>query len=140
MPDNLPGFTIHADKHVEPHELANLFSSVGWGNEADYRPDTLGRSITAYPLIAYCRDANGLLVGYVSAFTDGVFTTFVGELVIRPEYQRRGVGSALIALVVEKCRGVPIYGISFEDTQDFFLERGFKAPKRNMSVLSMRNP
>lgn len=139
MSDSLSGYTIHADKEIEPHELANLFSSVGWGSEIDYQPETLLRSITAYPLIGYCRNADGLLVGYVSAFTDGAFTTFVSELAVRPDYQGRGIGSALIGLVVEKCHGVPVYGISFEDKRDFFVKRGFKAPARPMSVLSIRN-
>ena len=139
MPTDVLGFEIHTDKNIEPSELANLVASVGWGDETDLKPEILLRSIAAYPLVAHCRDASGLLVGYVSAFTDGAFSSFIGELVVRPQFQRRGIGSALLALIVEKCRGVPIYGTPFEDTRDFFLERGFRVPKRAMSVVSMRN-
>lgn len=139
MSTNTHGFEIHADKNIEPAELANLMASVGWGDEADYQPEVLLRSMAAYPLVAYCRDASGLLVGYVTAFTDGAFSTFIGELVVRPQFQRQGIGSALLEVIVEKCRGIPIYGTPFEDTRDFFLARGFQEPKRAMSVVSMRN-
>ncbi len=139
MPNSVPGFRISTDKKIAPEELADLFSSVGWGDETDCCPDLFVRSIVAYPLVAHCRDDKGLLIGYVSAFTDGAFTAFVGELVVRPEYQRMGIGSALISIVVERSRGVPIYGMTFDDTREFFLRNGFSTPKRAVSVLSMRN-
>lgn len=132
-------FAIHANKDIEPLEFANLMASVGWGEEAGYRYEDILRSIAAYPLVAYCRDEHGLLVGYVSAFTDGAFTTFLSELVVRPQFQRMGIGSALLAWVVEQCRGVPMYGMPLDDNRDFFLARGFRVPKRAMSVVSMRN-
>ena len=138
MSKSTPGFAICEDKNIEPHALANLFTSVGWGDDADYQPDIISRSIAAYPLVAYCRDSNGLLVAYFSAFTDGAFSTFIGEIVVRPQFQRKGIGSAMLALIVEKCRGVPIYGTLFEENQSFFLKRGFCVPKRAMSVVSMR--
>lgn len=139
MLDDHYHFEIHTDKKIEPDEFANLMASVGWGKESDYQPDLILRSIAAYPVVAYCRDATGLLVGYVSAFTDGAFSSFIGELVVRPQFQRKGIGSALLALIVEKCHGVAIYSTPFEDTRDFFLARGFRMPKRAMSVVSMRN-
>ena len=139
MSQSIAGFAICEDKNIEPHELANLFASVGWGDDADYQADIISRSIAAYPLVAYCRDSNGLLVAYISAFTDGAFSTFIGELVVRPQFQRKGIGSAMLELIVEKCRGVPIYSTPFEDDQSFFLKRGFGVSKRAMSVVSMRN-
>lgn len=135
----MPTLKILTDKNIAAGELANLFASVGWGAEADYDAEAVERSLSAYPIIAHCRDSDGLLVGYVSAFTDGAFSTFVGELVVRPTHQRRGIGSALLTLVSEKCRGVAVYATPFQDTETFFLDRGFRVPKRQMSVVSMRN-
>jgi len=62
MSKSIAGFAICEDKNIEPHELANLFALVGWGDDADYQPDIISRSIAAYPVVAYCRDSNGLLV------------------------------------------------------------------------------
>jgi ribosomal protein S18 acetylase RimI-like enzyme len=114
-------------------------SSVGWGTESAYDDQAIEQSLSAYPFIAHCRDSAGALIGYVSAFSDGAFSTFVGELVVHPEFQRNGIGTELLRLVVERYSGVPIYATPFEDVQEFFLERGFRIPKRTMSVVSQRN-
>lgn len=135
----MTGYEMFHDKNLEPAEVANLMASVGWGSESDYDSLAIERSLSAYPLIAYCRDSEGLLIGYVSAFSDGAFSTFVGELVVRPSHQRRGIGSALLAYVVEQYRGIPVYATPFQDTESFFLNRGFRIPERLMSVVSMRN-
>jgi len=121
---------MFADKNIAAGELANLMASAGWGTEGDYDATAIEKSLSAYPMIAYCRDSDGLLVGYISAFTDGAFSTFVGELVVRP---------TLLAMIVEKCRGVPVYATPFQGTEKFFLDRGFRVPERPMSVVSMRN-
>ncbi|MEQ1558550.1 MAG: GNAT family N-acetyltransferase [Methyloglobulus sp.] len=132
-------FQIFIDKNIEAKELVSLMASVGWGDESNYDNQAVERSLSAYPFIAHCRDSAGLLVGYVSAFSDGAFSTFVGELVVRPEFQHNGIGTELLRLVVDKYSGVPVYATPFEDVQQFFLERGFRIPKRAMSVVSSRN-
>ena len=135
----MSSFEVFADKNITAEELANLMAFAGWGTEGDYDVTIIEKSLSSYPMIAYCRDSDGLLIGYISAFTDGAFSTFVGELVVRPTYQRQGIGSALLVMIVEKCRGVPVYAIPFQGTEKFFLNRGFRAPERPMSVVSMCN-
>lgn len=132
-------FEIFTNKDIAPAELANLMVSVGWGDETDYDSEAVRRSIAAYSHVAHCRDANGTLVAYISAFSDGAFSVFVGELIVRPEFQGMGIGSALLAHIVKQCPGIPMYATPFDDTREFFLERGFQIPKRAMSVVSMRN-
>ena len=129
-------FQIFTDKNIQPMELANLMASVGWGNESAYADQAIARSLSTYPFIAYCRDSAGLLIGYLSAFSDGAFSTFVGELAVRPEFQRNGIGTELLRLVVERYSGIPVYATPFEDAQQFFLERGFRVPRRAMSVVA----
>lgn len=110
-------------------------ASVGWGNEADYDPASIQRSLAAYPFVVYARDEAGQLVGYVTAFSDGAFSTFIGELVVRPEAQRRGLGSALLQRVEEQYPGIPVYVQSFADVEGFFQRRGYRARKRPQSVM-----
>eukprot|EP01032_Pedospumella_encystans_P015635 gene15635-17871_t len=75
----MSSFKVISDKNVAPTEVANLMASVGWGKETNYNAAEIERSLSAYPIIAYCRDSDGVLVGYISAFTDGAFSTFVGD-------------------------------------------------------------
>src|SRR2546426_542371 len=85
------------------------------------------------PSVAHARDAADQLVGYISPFSDGAFSTFVGELVVRPEVQHHGIGSELLAAVEREYPGVPIYAHSFADTEPFFVQRGYRAGERRQS-------
>ena len=82
---------VHCDKRISPAEFASLMASVGWGAEGDYDPELVRQSIEHYPFVAHARTEDDALVDYVSAFSDGVFSTFIGELVVHPEFQRQGV-------------------------------------------------
>lgn len=128
-------FGIFEDKSISASELASLMGSVGWGEELAYDNNVVERSLAEYPFVAYARDQKGLLVGYVSAFSDGAFSTFIGELVVRPEAQRLGLGTELLRRVEQRYPGVPIYAHSFADLEEFFVLRGYKVAQRPMRVL-----
>lgn len=128
-------FILYTDKMVMPAEIADLMASVGWGTEQEYDQAAIERSLTAYPFLAHARDGGGQLVGYVTAFSDRAFSTFIGELVVRREAQDRGVGSALLRSVEEKYPGIPLYIQSFSDVEEFFRQRGYRAGTRPQAVL-----
>lgn len=132
-------FHIIEDKNITPAEFAELMGSVGWGAATDYDPAAIERSLAAYPFVAHVRDGSGRLVGYISAFSDGAFSTFIGELVVRPEAQGRGIGTALLELVEQRYTGIPLFVHTFVDVQEFFLQRGYRAPAHPMRALSKRN-
>lgn len=126
---------IVADKSITPADYAALMGAVGWGEAAEYDPAAIERSLAAYPLIVQARDPAGRLVGYVSAFSDGSFSTFIGELVVHPDHQRDGLGTQLLERVEREFPGVPIYAFPFRDVSGFFLRRGYRHPGRAMNVL-----
>lgn len=132
-------YTIHSDKNVTAAELADLFSAVGWYNgDGD-----LTYAIQGTTFIAHARDEKGKLLGYVSALSDGVFTTFVDMVLVRPEAQRHGIGRALVKAVETHFQGVPMYAMPFTDLHEFFLKLGYwdKTTKaRTMVPMSKRNP
>jgi GNAT superfamily N-acetyltransferase len=114
-------------------------ASVGWGHEAGYDAVSIRRSIEAYPFVAHARADDGSLIGYVSAFSDGVFSVFLGELVVHPEFQRQGIGSRLLHAVESYYAGVPVYVKPFADQRQFFERNGYSLPRRPMAVLSKGN-
>ncbi len=132
-------FQIVENKNIMPAEFAALMGAVSWGAAADYDPAVIKRSLAAYPFVAHVRDGSGQLVGYISAFSDGAFSTFIGELVVRPQAQGRGIGTALLELVEQRYTGIPLFIHSFVDVQEFFLQRGYRVPARPIAALSKRN-
>lgn len=132
-------FQIFTDKQIRPDELAELMESVGWGSKHDYDSDEIKKSIDSYTFVAHIRDSDGQLVAYMSSFSDSAFSTFIGELVVHPTYQGKGLGKELLNIVENKFNGVPIYANPFEPEKEFFIRRGYSEPKRPMVVVSKRN-
>lgn len=133
-------FEYREDRGIAATELIGLLASVDWGEASDYDPTAVARSIAAHSYVAYCRDDDGLLVGYVSAFSDGIATIILNELAMHPDYWRRGIGSRLLACAIKHHAGIPIYAMPFRDNSEaFMLKRGFRFPRRSMSVVTMRN-
>ena len=128
-------FSVFEDRKIAPSELANLMASVGWGDEADYDRELVELSMASYPFIAHVRDLTGKLVGYVSAFSDGAFSTFIGELAVRPEVQHLGLGTELLDRVERHYPGIPVYAHSFADQEGFFAARGYRVAARPQRVL-----
>jgi predicted N-acetyltransferase YhbS len=126
---------IVVGKDIAPAEFAALMASVGAGEEAAYSPEVIQRSLAAYPFVAHARRSDGTLVGYVSAFSDGAFSTFVGELAVHPTIRRRGVGRCLMQAVETYANGVPVYVNLFSEEETFFARLGYRRSRRPMSVL-----
>ncbi len=112
-------------------------SVIGWGS--DYPEELVRRSLSAYPLVAHARSPSGMLLGYVSAFSDHAFSTMLGELVVHPEAQRKGIGRALLGVVERQFAGVPVYVKPLGVAKEFFLSCGYRVPSVEIQVLFNRN-
>lgn len=126
---------VSAGKEILSGEYASLMAAAGWGDADDFSASAIQRSLAAYPFVAHARDAEGRLVGYISAFSDGAFSTFIGELVVHPAVQRQGVGSNLLATMEDYAQGVPVYVKPFVDSEGFFIKQGYRRAPIPMSVL-----
>lgn len=130
-------YSLHIDKNVSAVEYSSLMESIGWG--ANYSEELVRRSLSAYPYIAHARSPSGMLLGYVSAFSDRAFSTMLGELVVHADAQRKGIGRALLMAVEREFVGVPVYVKPLGNAKQFFLACGYRAPSVEMQVLFNRN-
>jgi GNAT superfamily N-acetyltransferase len=116
----------------DPEELAELLNAVGWGKN---EPSVVGRSIAAYPFTACARTESGSLVGNLSAFSDGVMSTLLGELVVHPDWRRQGIAKSLLAELEHRYPFAPIYIKALGDSRHFYEAIGFKVPKAEFTVM-----
>ena len=130
-------FRIFTNKEVSAREYSSLMESIGWGS--DYPEELVQRSLAAYPFVAHARSESGVLWGYVSAFSDRAFSTMLGELVVHPLAQRKGIGRALLSAVETEFMGVPVYVKPLSEAKHFFVACGYRAPALEMQVLFKRN-
>ncbi len=130
-------YVIHQNKGVTAEELSGLLEAVGWGG--DYPEELVVRSIAAYPFVAHARSSTGKLLGYISAFSDGAFSTMLGELIVHPDARRYGIGRSLLLAVEQAFPNVPVYAKPLPEAEAFFRACGYKSPAKEMRLLFKRN-
>jgi GNAT superfamily N-acetyltransferase len=116
-------------------ELLALFHAAGWGGDSCA---TLEASIAAYPCTVCARDNEGQLVGYLSAFSDEVMSTLLGELVVHPAWRRQGIASSLLTALEARYPRAPIYVKALGDSKHFYKTAGFKVPSAEFTVMFKR--
>lgn len=112
--------------HLE--EIINLYQSVGWTNYLE-RIDILEEAYANSLCVLGAYDSDRL-VGIIRAVGDGQTIVFVQDIIVLPEYQRKGIGTKLLKAVVEKYKDV--YQIELltdntEKTKTFYRSVGFTA-------------
>lgn len=85
---------IREYRQYDEREILLLYASVGWTAYTD-QPETLRRGFENSLLTLAAYEENRL-IGVLRAVGDGQTIVFVQDLLILPEYQRRGVGTALL--------------------------------------------
>jgi len=84
----------------KPKEIINLYKAVEWSNYYN-KPDMLKEAYqqSLFILGAYLDEE---LVGIIRTVGDGASIVFVQDLLVRPAYQRQGIGGELLDFVLDK--------------------------------------
>ena len=85
-------------------EILSLYESVGWDNYTK-NPQML-KEAYLHSLRIYAAYVDNKPVGIVRVVGDGSSVVFVQDLLVSPEYQRQGIGTALLKAIMEEYRGV----------------------------------
>lgn len=108
------------NNNTSAKEIADLREAVGWNRmEECYRNPLL----TSYFNIS-CFEKD-LLIGYLDVVCNGVTDAYIQDLMVRPEYQRNGIGTNLMKMAIKKLKDDQIYMISvvFEERLLSFYKR-----------------
>lgn len=112
------------NEDISALELADLRQSVGW-NRMEY--ELSGNKLQDFLRIA-CYD-NLQLIGYVSVVSNGVLDGYIQDLIVRPDYQNSGIGTALMNKAINYLKEKKIYMISViyggEELKSFYEKFGF---------------
>ena len=119
--------TIRDYTQYREEEILALYAAVGWTNYTQ-RPDMLRRSFENSLCTLAAFDGEDKLVGLVRAVGDGASALLIQDLLVLPDFQRRGVGGALLRTLLE--RFAEVYQIQLltddtEKTRSFYRALGF---------------
>lgn len=118
-------YTVCAYRGFGEETLA-LYESVGWSayyRQPEALEDAFSRSLCVFG--AYHGEH---LVGLIRVVGDGVSVVFVQDILVRPKYQRRGIGRRLVAAVLERYANVRQLHLLTDDTPEtvgFYKAVGF---------------
>ena len=108
-------------------EILELYASVGWTAYTKH-PDVLRKGFenSMLTLAAYEEEQ---LVGIIRTVGDGYTIVFVQDILVFPEHQRKGVGSALLQAILDRyshVRQIELATDNTEKTVAFYRSMGFK--------------
>ncbi len=109
-----------------PEAFKTLYDTTGWGptsREASYYAGALAGSWCVQA--AYC---DGQLVGFARVISDGHLHAFITEMIVHPDYQRRGVGAHMLSSLLAACHEAGISDIQLFSARGkaaFYQRHGF---------------
>lgn len=118
---------IRAYTEYNEAEILDLYASVGWTAYTD-DPAAL-RNGFANSLLTLAAYEEATLAGLIRAVGDGHTVVFVQDILVRPQFQRRGIGSALLQAVLNQYANVRQIELATDDTPKttaFYRSMGFQ--------------
>ena len=118
---------------IEPYtryndaEIRRLYESVGWTSYL--RREDLLREAYAGSLLTLAAYDRERLCGIVRGVGDGVSVLYIQDLLILPDYQRRGIGSKLLERMLGAFPDVNQTVLLTDDTEEtigFYEKAGFR--------------
>ena len=113
-------------EHYNEDEILALYKSVGWVNYTN-NLEMLKNAYT-HSLMILGAYKNEKLIGIIRVVGDGYSIIYIQDIIVLPEYQRKGVGSLLLKEVLNKYAHVYQKILLTEnqpDTVAFYKKLGF---------------
>jgi GNAT superfamily N-acetyltransferase len=130
----VPKPRISADKKsVTAAEAAALYVELGWGTSKDYSVARMRRSLANCDIVVSARNEAGELIGIARALTDYAIDTKILDMIIAPEYQRQGIGIAMMRKIESLTKGTAKY-LETEPKNFGFAEKCGYKKRRGLAI------
>lgn len=113
-------------KKYNADEILNLYGSVGWCSYTN-RPKMLEHAFE-HSLKIFGAHCDEKLVGIIRAVGDGYSIVFIQDILVLPEYQRKGIGTKLVQTMLKHYPDVYQIELATDNTEktvSFYKSCGF---------------
>lgn len=123
----------YKDTHEFTQEqLQNLFLSLEWSS--GHFPDKLVIAMKHFETVFTAWDGDKL-VGLVCAMDDSIMTAYIHYMLVRPEYQKMGIGKALIEKMKAHYKDyLRIVLVAYDKELGFYEHCGFEKAKDDSAM------
>ena len=115
--------------------LGSIYVSCGWGSAYESKDIRKSFLNTDYYLVAL--NEIGKPLGFLRAFSDTVFATWISELIVESKSQNKGIGTALLNRFSKDFEHTAIYSFKFENSGNIF-EKINIIPRKKLIAISRR--
>ena len=127
---------------VSFEEIFPLYEAVGWTNYTS-NPTMLKNALEHSLFLISARDEEGKLIGFLRAVGDGYSIVYIQDIIVLPEYQRKGIGTQLLRQTLEHFKEVYQMILTTDSelkTIAFYESNGFTALSKYGCTSFMANP
>ena len=120
--------TIKKQEIVKLEDVLHLYQAVGWTNYT-HQPEMLEQALS-HSLVIYVALDGDAVVGLIRLVGDGFSSVLVQDLIVLPNYQHQGIGSALMKESLEDFKEAYQVQLATEQTEKnvgFYRSLGFEA-------------
>ncbi|MGE4506326.1 MAG: GNAT family N-acetyltransferase [Desulfovibrionaceae bacterium] len=131
----MPGPTIRIATDctgVDWEEACRVFERAPLGTR---EPEKLRLAFERSALVRFAKDGERL-VGMARAISDGVYQAVIYDVCILPEYQGKGLGSRLVASLMEALPGLTVLLYAVPGREGFYGRHGFERMATAMARFS----
>jgi len=108
---------------IDPEQITYLRKSVGWNGMLESNRKLLKNSY----LYICCFEENEL-IGFLDVVSNGITDAYIQDLIVKPSFQKKGIGKELMNMAIDLLKKDGIYAISVlfnEELQNFYKQFGF---------------
>jgi N-acetylglutamate synthase-like GNAT family acetyltransferase len=121
-------------------EYYNLFLTTRWNDEYCLSKEEIEKSIRNrwFSISAYSGEE---LIGTGSILSDGIQHALIVNMIVHPDFRNQGIGTAILRLLVNKCKECNIRDIQLfaaQDKHNFYRKFGFVARADNAPGMQYR--
>ncbi|HEY6607926.1 MAG TPA: GNAT family N-acetyltransferase [Candidatus Limnocylindria bacterium] len=126
---------VETDASLSADEVNAAYAWVEWPEREPWRLEAMSRTCT---WIA-ARDHDGELMGIARLLDDGGLHVSLWDVIVRPEHQRNGIGTALVRAALEQCADRRLVAlVSTPAAVPFFAAMGFSTESHGHQAMYLR--
>jgi ribosomal protein S18 acetylase RimI-like enzyme len=116
-----PDLIVSHEKNIPPEDVQEICASVGWSRR---EPVLIAKALANSLAVVSAWDGP-IMVGFARATGDKVFNATIWDVVVRPQYQRRGVGVLVMRELLDELDSyeIPLVTLYADPGTDAFYKR-----------------
>ncbi len=132
---------IRIVKNWSEDEIVNLYKAGGWWKDCYDISGIPGLIKRSFAFAVAIDKKNKKTVGIGRVLSDGLSDAYLQDIIILPEYRKKGIGKKLVLSLVDFCKKRKISWIALisePNQEDFYKKLGFKK-MRNYTPLKLED-